>query len=385
MGPTPRKMSWSNNSPWEEEAPLEVRKPRVDETLTIFPGATLRNHRDLRTLFQTTMYFVLTWVLWTKDEAMHPALVFGLWWLVTWYAFVGATITHNTMHCKVFRQYLPNKLFQVALTLTYGHPVSTYVPGHNLSHHQFTQHKKDIMRTSKVRYKWHLLNLMTFQPKVAGHVARSDLRYLRLQVALGNGFWKQALREFAVLILVQVVLAVLDWRRFLLYFYIPHVVAQWGIVTINVLQHDGCDTPDERQTTPNSARNFTGWLLNWMTMNNGYHCVHHLHPTTHWSKYPELHAKEIKPNAHPNLDQESIIGYTWRTFVWPGRRETYDGKPVELLEECPDADWIDYPAGFDPRSLDLTPLKVAQFFGDAVVLMGLKIVSPIYSPIINLA
>ena len=46
----------------------------------------------------------------------------------------------------------------VLLTISYGHPSSTYVPGHNLSHHKYTQSEKDFMRTSKVNFKWNLLN-----------------------------------------------------------------------------------------------------------------------------------------------------------------------------------------------------------------------------------
>lgn len=46
----------------------------------------------------------------------------------------------------------------VILTLSYGHPSSSYVPGHNLSHHKYTQTTKDFMRTSKVKYRWNFLN-----------------------------------------------------------------------------------------------------------------------------------------------------------------------------------------------------------------------------------
>jgi hypothetical protein len=35
------------------------------------------------------------------------------------------------------------------------------------SHHKFTQLRKDEMRTSKMQYKWHLLNGLLFQPTVA--------------------------------------------------------------------------------------------------------------------------------------------------------------------------------------------------------------------------
>ena len=64
-----------------------------------------------------------------------------------------------------------------------------------------------------------------------------------------------------------------DFQRFLLYFYVPHLFAQWAIVSINLVQHDGCDvvpigspTSGKEVTNFNIARNLTGWLINYLTM-----------------------------------------------------------------------------------------------------------------------
>ena len=88
-------------------------------------------------------------------------------------------------------------------------------------------------------------------------------------------------------------------RKFFLYFIIPHLFAQWGIVSMNVLQHDGCDiVPADDTTNPNTARNFVGSWLNFLTMNNGYHAIHHRHPTMHWSKYPDAHEVHLHTHIH---------------------------------------------------------------------------------------
>ena len=87
--------------------------------------------------------------------------------LTCWFSFFGAVATHNTVHAPVFHQRWANRLFQVALTLTYGHPVSAYVPGHNLSHHKHTQKRADLMRTSKVQLGWNVANFLVFFPRVA--------------------------------------------------------------------------------------------------------------------------------------------------------------------------------------------------------------------------
>lgn len=169
-------------------------------------------------------------------------------------------------------------------------------------------------------------------------------------------------------------------RKFFLYFIIPHLFAQWGIVSMNVLQHDGCDiVPADDTTNPNTARNFVGSWLNFLTMNNGYHAIHHRHPTMHWSKYPDAHEvhlhiharthvscvfgssdermvvrmlccdavqRELKGKIHPNLDQANMATYMFRTFVYPGKRVMYTGEPVDMnapeMQPVPDTDWMEY-------------------------------------------
>lgn len=350
-------------------------------------GATLRNSADVRTLCLVAFYFFLVAVCWNFEDQVGwfiiPLVLATCWW-----SFIGAATTHNTMHCKVFKERWANKVWQLILTLTYGHPVSSYVPGHNLSHHRFTQLKKDIMRTQKLRWKCNFFNLIFFQPTVAGDVLKSDLKFLRLQHVLKRPFIIQASRELAFLALVMASLAYMDWRKFLLYFHLPHLFGQWGIVTMNLLQHDGCDIVPEGSTEPNynHARNFVGGMLNWLTMNNGYHTVHHMNPTMHWSKYPEAHEKLVKPHIHPALDQRNMVTYIFKACIYPGIRETYDKKPVDLSNGLdPDEDWMEYPDGVGPKDVQLSAGRIFGMFGRGVGLAFGKLICPIWSPFVKLA
>lgn len=295
----------------------------------------LRYQADRRTLAFVTAYFVLVAALWIGDPTdWYVELpLFALLCSLSW---ICAVITHNTIHCAIFRRRSLNKGFQVVLTLTYGHPVSSYVSGHNLSHHMYTQQDRDVMRTTKVRFRWNLLNLLLFVPKVAGSVTKGDFAFARLMRKQRPRWFKQFALEFAVLIAVTVVLFVLDWKKALLYWYLPHLWAAWGIIAINYLQHDGCD-----ETSPyNHSRNFTGRLFGWFTFNNGFHGIHHMHPNLHWSLLREAHERELVPHIHPDLDQTSIVRYAWRAFIWPGKRVRYDGAPYELPPPMPDRSWI---------------------------------------------
>jgi fatty acid desaturase len=307
----------------------------------------LRYRADLKTLLFVAIYFGLVAAQWvwapTSLWLAAPLLV-----LTCWFSFFGAVATHNTVHCPVFHQRWANRAFQVALTLTYGHPVSAYVPGHNLSHHKHTQSRRDVMRTTKVQFRWNLLNGLLFMPRVGGDIFRADMRYFRAMYRRNPPWFRQMIIEATFFLGSMGLLLALDWKKFLLYVLIPHQYAAWGIITMNLLQHDGCDEDSEY----NHSRNFVGKLVNWWTYNNGYHTIHHIEPGLHWSLLPAEHAARVAPFIHPNLDQPNFVAYLWRTFIWPGKRERYDGTPLVLEPAGADEEWIPAPTE-TPRDVSL--------------------------------
>ncbi len=251
-------------------------------------------------------------------------------------SFVCAVISHNTMHVPVFKPKSLNKAMQVLLTLATGDSVSAFVPSHNLGHHTHLQSAKDTMRTSKLRFRWNLLNQLLFTFVVGRDVVRSTYRYIWAMRTKKRNWFNQWALETSVLAVVFVTLPFVNWHSFLLYIAIPYVFSSWGIIGINFVQHDGCD-PDHQY---NHSRSFTGRLTNWWTFNNGYHAMHHERPGMHWADLPAAHAKMLSPHVHPSLEQKCLIRYCIKTYIWPGQRLTYDGKPVVLPEPVPDASWI---------------------------------------------
>jgi fatty acid desaturase len=315
----------------------------------------LRNQADRRTLAAVGLYFAATALLWGclsaganrvegegsqqliqltrppswRTWSMEWAPVAALWASVCWLSLTGAIVTHNLAHVPVFRSALTNQLFQMLVTLTYGHPVSSFVPGHNLSHHRFTQTRRDYMRTAKVSYRWNLANLLLFMPTVAGSVMRSDLAYVAWSWRSRRPFFFRFLSE---MILLQAANAYLLWLsplRAVLCWFAPHLFAQYGIVAISFLQHDGCAEPGlGEESEMNGARNFTGGLLNFLLFNNGFHTIHHKKPHLHWSLLPAAHAAEIEPHVHPGLIEPNFLLYFLRAFVWPGRRVDFRGREM---------------------------------------------------------
>jgi fatty acid desaturase len=249
-------------------------------------------------------------------------------------SWLCAIAAHNTVHCPVFKDRGMNRAFQVWLSLSYGFPISEYVPGHNLSHHRFTQLREDVMRTSKVNFRWNLLNLLLFFFYVAPAVTIGNYRYLRLMKERHPAWTRQLRLEILSVWGVKALLLAVDWRLAVLYTFLPHLFALWGITTVNFLWHDGCD-PDHPQ---NHSRNFVGATFNWLTLNNGFHGMHHEVPGLHWSLVPAEHRVRMA-GIDPRLEQRSFAVYLFKTFIYPGKRLTYDGKPL-IVRPVPDADWV---------------------------------------------
>ena len=302
---------------------------------------------DLQTLLFMALYFLSFSYMWQYGHTLRwPTYVF-LWTTMCLLSFSCATITHNSVHCPIFERHLRahNAVFFIILGLTYGHPVSSFVPGHNQSHHKFTQLRRDYMRTTKLRYRYNLLNFLMFQPTVALSVLKSDIQFLLLQGRLNRPFFFKFVREGATVFLTSLSLLYADPYKFLIFWHIPHMFAQWAIVSINFLQHDGCDIALDRSPKGNVARNFIGKPLNFFFFNNGFHSIHHLRPALHWSLLPDAHEKQVKPYLHENLNQSSIGTFMFKSFIYPGKREMYDGRKVVLppVEEDIDESWIEYP------------------------------------------
>jgi hypothetical protein len=311
-------------------------------------------------------------------------------------SFVGAGITHNTIHTSMFRSSFMNRIIQILLSLTYGHPVSTYVPGHNLSHHKYTQSNQDIMNTYLVTSKYHALNFLFFQQQVVVNAVSSDIRYVLFQREMGRFYYvTQVLKEFAVLVGVQIVLVYLNPWKFFMYFYVPHLFGQWAIVTMNLLQHDGCGefVRGEKYINFNTARNFTDPLLNFVLMNNGYHTIHHLVPTSHWSINPTLHEKLIVGNIDPRLDWSSKLHYIVVTYFLnsnpfnkdPVRRD-YEGVMVDMTRgKCDPAklsspeyhyeEWMSFPEDFDRSRI---PTGKVALLGTFFLIFFKFVLSPVY-------
>ena len=296
----------------------------------------LRFKADRRTLFVVTLYFVVAvtpWLLWPNLNNWQIVLfVIANCYL----SFTCAIIVHNTIHAPIFKKKAMNKFFQIVLSFTYGHSTSAYVPGHNFSHHKYTQTNKDAIRTSKARFRINLFNQLFFFFIMSGDILKGEIRFAQKMRTERPEWFRQYLLELVLVIGTKIALLIVNWKCALLFIVIPHQYAAWGIVSTNYFQHDGAD----HDHPYNHSRNFTGKGLNWILFNNGFHGAHHMKPNLHWSLLPAYHEEHVRPFIHPALDRTSLLGYLIETHIYPGKRVDYKGQSIILAPEVKDEDWV---------------------------------------------
>ncbi len=235
--------------------------------------------------------------------------------------------THNAMHSPVFTTRRMNRAWQLVLSICIGYPVSVFVPVHNLSHHLGLQTPRDILRTTEVRHRSNLLNLLHHMIAGTVHLHLLHGAYLITMRRSRPRWFAQVCCEAAAVIAFYALIAIaIGPLSMLVVIYVPAVIGQLLIVGFGYVQHDGCDP----ESAHDHSRNFLSPAFNWFIYDNGYHTTHHDRPAVHWSRAKEAHARDVVPHMHPGLDEPSLTRYLWRAFVSPGRRLRFDGTPVAL-------------------------------------------------------
>jgi fatty acid desaturase len=246
----------------------------------------LRHRSDLRTLgFLAAMVASLLalWFWGFRDPAPGETTAFAdlnwslVGWLLPLLCFLGVTdavISHNHNHVPIFEDKWSNIFIGCVISLFYGYPCFAWIPTHNMNHHHFNNKPGDHSITTRPFRKVGLLAVATY-PTV------TSITQMRLLKPFLARCWKQnrfifwrALVEYAVFYGVMIALFWIDWRKALLFALIPQQVALFVIQHFNYLQHIETDSYSDY----NHSRNFTGWLLNILLFNNGFHTVHHEKP-----------------------------------------------------------------------------------------------------------
>jgi beta-carotene hydroxylase len=223
-------------------------------------------------------------------------------------AFVACVIKHNHIHCRTFLSSSWNRAFDHLLGFCTGQPTTAIISIHTERHHGESQSERDCVRSSLVNFRFNLLNLFVFPFAAVRAVHRNKSSdFMRWKLRRPT-LYRRLVWERITLISALTLLLALDWRATVVYIGFPWFFGQWCIVAINLLQHHGCD----HSSTHDHSRNFTGSILNWIFLNNGFHTAHHLRPALHWSFLAEYHQREVAPFVRDELNERSLIPFLWR-------------------------------------------------------------------------
>src|SRR3977135_2338802 len=188
----------------------------------------LRYSADRRTLAYLAITAALTAVNW-KTGTLHPVL-----YPVTLFMFfTSAVISHNHNQLRMWRSTSLNLLTSYVIALFSGHPAVPWVRRHNQIHHKLNNKPGDSSRSPKWFEGNHLAALLVY-PTLTNLAQTKDIK------AFLKDLWKRdraaffsAASEYAVFFGTMAALFVADWRKTLLFFFIPQQVALFSIQVVN--------------------------------------------------------------------------------------------------------------------------------------------------------
>lgn len=273
-----------------------------------------RNSADYRSLLWAAIMPVVV-----VAQLLKPHLVPYLSPLSFYFAMAAGTMAHNHNHCPTFKNRRVNEWYATWISLFYGYPTFAWIPTHNLNHH------KHVNREGDATITWRHTNRNTWYVAVSYFFISSYYQSTPIKEYIAKAkrsnpkLHKHIVKQYVVWgsTLVGVLAASIAlngaWAGFKVFAFaygLPCLFGTWSMMWFNYMQHVHTDPWSEH----NHSRTFTGWVMNFLVFNNGFHTVHHENPGAHWSKLPALHA-EIHDKIDPALLERSFWWWIIRAYV----------------------------------------------------------------------
>lgn len=270
----------------------------------------LRYRADLRSVFFMFLTTFLLVILWQQGFEMSWWLFAPLYTLQLIMAVTVSVMTHNHQHLSMWKNKWMNVMTDNWLTMFYGFPIFAWIPTHLTNHHIHINTEEDYTKTYRYSEKNNLLTLLTY-PTISGMFQQKPVKdyFLEKWHSDRPRFYLNALQVVCLIVFTGGLL-LLDWRKALIFVILPQQLSLFSVLIFNYVQHVHAD----EETEYNNARNITGWLLNFVLLNNGLHTAHHLFPGYHWSRLRAKH-EEIEHKIHPSLNEKSFFWYLFRNYI----------------------------------------------------------------------
>jgi len=251
------------------------------------------------------------------------------WPLFLWACYMGiatSVMSHNHNHLGMWKSKALNVFQNYWITLFYGFPTFAWIPTHNQNHHKFNNREGDDTKTWRFSEKNTLLTMLTYPTISAFYQQKPVAGYLKgLWAKKDKRRFIQAAGQYVALALFIGTALFLDWKKALLFIVIPQQVGLFAVLVFNYLQHVHADELSEW----NHSRNITGFWLNALLFNNGFHTVHHMQPGLHWSKTRAAHEK-VAHNIDPVLEEKTVAWMLLRMFIVAPFSKKYRNRSLRL-------------------------------------------------------
>ena len=264
----------------------------------------MRNFYDLQSLFYLAAYVGL--IAWQWVHGISWAGYAGLLFMA-----IGIQLVHhNHVHLGIWHSKRLNQFTNHIISILSAVPSAMMYGGHLKNHHVHQHGPEDVTRTYRFGGDHnHLLGYLLHPFQAYAVLIPKFYTEFKQQWPQRTRFAKDMALQISLIGIAWLVLALLDWQKFLLLVILPQIFGMHWLLGSNYLQHAHCDDDSE----VDYARNFTG-AVNWIWFNIGFHTAHHDHPRAHWSTLRKIH-EQRGDQIDPRLCCRSFVGYVAKTFL----------------------------------------------------------------------
>ena len=258
----------------------------------------MRNVYDVQSILYLILFPVLIVIQWSLDQVN-----IGLYVVLCILPLGITAINHNIGHVPIWNHPILNRLTEYVAGTLQGVPLFLFKTIHIDSHHRYNQGEKDATRVSRVGEHNHLLGYLVYPLFTLGPVRKLRKEYFR-SISFRSVEFRKILIQHGLLFLLWSVSLYINWKKALLFVFVPQFIGVHFLMASNYLQHAKCEVGSAH----NHSRNFTGAIFNLLFFNVGYHTAHHLDQKIHWTKLPNAH-QEIQAHVDACFCKRNFIGY----------------------------------------------------------------------------
>jgi fatty acid desaturase len=242
---------------------------------------------------------LFAWCLNFNSISTLTNILIGLGSTILFY-FNPIVVTHNFLHCPFFKIDYLNKAFGIINSMNFGLPQILY-KHHHIAHHQHNNDQKN-NHTTKDPSSTYRFGKNGRQEHFIPYCGLGLFRD-GTEIAFKSAIQKksdalQLLLQTLSSIVFHGVLIYLNWQWYLVC-YAPVFYFGWFLAHMeNYYEH--FKATDTKNRFSNSV-SYYNRFYNFLMFNEGYHQEHHIQPSIHWTKRPE-----VKNRFYDKMKSENV-------------------------------------------------------------------------------